>query len=203
MLNFYLGLIVGLSLIVALGPQNVFVIEQGIKRNFIFWVCLICTVSDVALITVGIFLFYILQNQLTEQVVLFFNFLLVVFLIFYGFTRVRLVFNQKLINANRFSSSKFKDIALKTFLLTYLNPHVYADTILYIGNISKDMLVSEKIFFGGGASLASFIFFFSIGYGAKLLSKYINSQKSWKMINGFVAIFMFSFAIKVLFYDIF
>ena len=79
MLNFYLGLIVGLSLIVALGPQNVFVIEQGIKRNFIFWVCLICTVSDVALITVGIFLFYILQNQLTEQVVLFFNFIINVF----------------------------------------------------------------------------------------------------------------------------
>ena len=98
MLNFYLGLVVGLSLIVDLGQQNVFVFEQAIKRNFIFWVCLICTVSDVALITVGIFLFYILQNQLTEQVVLFFNFLLVVFLIFYGFTRVRLVFNQKLIN---------------------------------------------------------------------------------------------------------
>ena len=82
------------------------------------------------------------------------------------------------------------DTILKTLSFTYLNPHVYSDTVFFLGNFSKNFLMNQKILFGGGASFASFIFFFLIGYLSKFLSHYAKSQKIWKVINIFIITFM-------------
>ena len=89
------------------------------------------------------------------------------------------------------------NIIFKTLGFTYLNPHVYSDTVFFLGNFSKDLILKEKIFFGFGASLASFIFFFILGYMSKYLSNYLKTDKTWKIINIFIIIFMSFLAIYV------
>ena len=82
------------------------------------------------------------------------------------------------------------NILLKTLGFTYLNPHVYSDTVFFLGNFSKNFIISQKIFFGIGASIASFLFFFLIGYLSKYLSKFATKQKVWNIINILIIIFM-------------
>ena len=82
------------------------------------------------------------------------------------------------------------DILLKTLGFTYLNPHVYSDTVFFLGNFSKNFILNQKISFGIGASIASFLFFFLIGYLSKYLSKYAQIEKIWKIINIFIIVFM-------------
>ena len=89
-------------------------------------------------------------------------------------------------------------ITTKTLSFTYLNPHVYSDTVFFLGNFSKNLLIIDKYYFGIGASIASFLFFFSIGYLSKFLSKYLQSALIWKRINLFIIIFMSIIAFYVL-----
>ena len=96
----------------------------------------------------------------------------------------RVNFNSETNNISKFN------ILLKTLGFTYLNPHVYSDTVFFLGNFSKYFLINEKILFGLGASIASFLFFFLIGYLSKYLSKYAQNHKTWKTINTFVILFM-------------
>ena len=186
---FFLGFITGLSLILAIGAQNIFVIEQGLKKQHIFLVCLICSVSDFVLIFLGIFLFHYFIQYFNSTTELIFNILLIIFLIYFIYSKIR-SFNSNInFNSETKVISKFS-ILLKTLGFTYLNPHVYSDTVFFLGNFSKNFLINEKILFGGGASFASFIFFFLIGYLSKFLSHYAKSQKIWKVINMFIITFM-------------
>ena len=186
---FFLGFITGLSLILAIGAQNIFVIEQGLKKQHIFLVCLICSVSDFVLIFLGIFLFHYFIQYFNSTTELIFNILLIIFLIYFIYSKIR-SFNSNInFNSKTKVISKFS-ILLKTLGFTYLNPHVYSDTVFFLGNFSKNFLINEKILFGGGASFASFIFFFLIGYLSKFLSHYAKSQKIWKVINIFIITFM-------------
>ena len=155
-----LGFFTGLSLILAIGAQNIFVIEQGLKKQYIFLVCLICSISDLILIFLGIFLFEYFKFYFTENVQLIFNILLLIFLIYFIYSKIRSLYNRSDIN---FSDSilSLKNIIVKTLGFTYLNPHVYSDTVFFLGNFSKNFLITNKYFFGIGASLASFLFFFS------------------------------------------
>ena len=89
-------------------------------------------------------------------------------------------------------------VIYKTLGFTYLNPHVYSDTVFFLGNFSKDFLINQKILFGVGASISSFIFFFIIGYMSKFLSNYLNTTKIWKIINVLIIIFMSTLAFYVL-----
>ena len=186
---FFLGFITGLSLILAIGAQNIFVIEQGLKKQHIFLVCLICSVSDFVLIFLGIFLFHYFIQYFNSTTELIFNILLIFFLIYFIYSKIR-SFNSNInFNSKTKVISKFS-ILLKTLAFTYLNPHVYSDTVFFLGNFSKNFLINQKILFGGGASFASFIFFFLIGYLSKFLSYYAKSQKIWKVINIFIISFM-------------
>ena len=186
---FFLGFITGLSLILAIGAQNIFVIEQGLKKQHIFLVCLICSVSDFVLIFLGIFLFHYFIQYFNYTTELIFNILLIFFLIYFIYSKIR-SFNSNInFNSKTKVISKFS-ILLKTLAFTYLNPHVYSDTVFFLGNFSKNFLMNQKILFGGGASFASFIFFFLIGYLSKFLSHYAKSQKIWKVINIFIISFM-------------
>ena len=192
-----LGFFTGLSLILAIGAQNIFVIEQGLKKQYVFLVCLVCSISDLILIFLGIFLFEYFKNYFTENVELFFNILLFIFLIYFIYSKVRSLYKSSEINFEG-SNLSLKNIIIKTLGFTYLNPHVYSDTVFFLGNFSKNFLITQKYFFGIGASLASFLFFFSLGYLSKFSSKYLQSVKAWKIINLFIITFMGILAFYVL-----
>ena len=184
-----LGFFTGLSLILAIGAQNIFVIEQGLKKQYIFLVCLVCSISDLLLIFSGILLFHFFHQYLNLFVELVLNILLIIFLIHFIYSKIK----SFKININ--FNSEIKDISgteilLKTLGFTYLNAHVYSDTVFFLGNFSKSFLLDEKIYFGIGASIASFIFFFLLGYLSVYFSKYAQSNKSWKYINVFIIGFM-------------
>ena len=184
-----LGFITGLSLILAIGAQNIFVIEQGLKKQYIFLVCLICSISDLILIFLGLFLFEYFKIYFTKNIELIFNILLLIFLIYFIYSKIRSLYNKSEIN---FSNNilSLRNIVIKTLGFTYLNPHVYSDTVFFLGNFSKNFLVTHKYLFGIGASLASFLFFFSLGYLAKFFSNYLIKSNIWKVINFFIIIFM-------------
>ena len=192
-----LGFFTGLSLILAFGAQNIFVMEQGLKKQFIFIVCLICSISDFLLIFLGIFLFESFKvyfNNLVESIL---NILLFIFLIYFIFSKIRTNYSSYNLNTS-ISDISFKSVIIKTLGFTYLNPHVYSDTVFFLGNFSKNFELNDKILFGLGASTSSFIFFFALGYLSKLLSKYLMNIKTQKVINLFIILFMSSLAIYVL-----
>src|SRR6056300_865512 len=184
-----LGFFTGLSLILAIGAQNIFVIEQGLKKQHIFLVCLICSLSDLILIFLGIFLFHYFVQYFNSTIELIFNILLIIFLLHFIYSKIK-VYNSSInFNTDTKNISKL-NILLKTLGFTYLNPHVYSDTVFFLGNFSKNFLINDKILFGIGASVASFLFFFLIGYLSKFLSKYAQRQNIWKIINLFIIVFM-------------
>ena len=192
-----LGFFSGLSLILAIGAQNIFVIEQGLKKKYIFLVCSICSISDLILIFLGIFLFGYFKIYFTQTVELFFNVLLFIFLVYFVVSKIRSSYNRFNINLDK-NKLSLKNVIIKTIGFTYLNPHVYSDTVFFLGNFSKNFLIIQKYYFGIGASIASFLFFFALGYLSKFLSNYLQNQKTWKIINLFIVIFMSILAIYVL-----
>ena len=192
-----LGFITGLSLILAIGAQNIFVIEQGLKKQYVFIVCLICSISDLLLIFLGIFLFEYFSFFFNNTVELIFNILLFVFLIYFIINKLRTKYDNLKLSLENDKHSPI-NIILKTLGFTYLNPHVYSDTVFFLGNFSKSFLITDKYYFGIGASIASFLFFFSLGYLSKILSKYLVEKKIWKIINLFIVSFMGLIAAYVL-----
>ena len=184
-----LGFLTGLSLILAIGAQNVFVIEQGLKKQHVFLVCFICSISDFILIFLGIFLFHYFTQYFTATVELIFNILLIIFLIHFIYSKLKSLNSIVSFNDRVPEISKL-NVFIKTLGFTYLNPHVYSDTVFFLGNFSKSFMLNQKILFGAGASIASFLFFFTIGYLSKYLSQYAQSLKVWKTINIFIISFM-------------
>ena len=184
-----LGFFTGISLILAIGAQNIFVIEQGLKKKYVFIVCLICSLSDFILIFLGIFLFEYLKIYFTKNVELFFNILLFIFLIYFIYNKVISLYKKNNINFED-ENLNFKSVVIKTLGFTYLNPHVYSDTVFFLGNFSKNFLIANKYLFGFGASIASFLFFFTLGYLAKYFSSNLVNSNTWKTINFFIIIFM-------------
>ena len=185
----FLGFFTGLSLIFAIGAQNIFVIEQGLKKQYIFLVCLICSISDLILIFLGIFLFEYLDYLFTFKIEVLLNILLFIFLIY--FITNKIIINNK--NLTFEFNSKYlslKNIVIKTLGFTYLNPHVYSDTVFFLGNFSKNFSISDKYYFGLGAALASLLFFFTLGYLSQSLSIYLQKKNVWRIINIFIIIFM-------------
>ena len=184
-----LGFFTSLSLILAIGAQNIFVIEQGLKKQYTFIVCFICSISDCFLIFVGIFLFYYFNQFFTLKIELIFNILLVIFLIYFIYSKIKLSIKKIDFNQN-FRKTSLVSIIFKTLGFTYLNPHVYSDTVFFLGNFSKSFLLNDKIIFGIGASVASTLFFFSIGYASNYFSKYLNNKKIWNTINWIIIFIM-------------
>ena len=138
----FLGFFTGLSLIFAIGAQNIFVIEQGLKKQFVFIVCLICAISDFLLIFLGIFLFHYFESFFTPLIELIFNVLLLLFLLNFIWGKIKENRKEVQIDASNIKTSLFQTI-YRTLGFTYLNPHVYSDTVFFLGNFSKNFLVSE------------------------------------------------------------
>ena len=184
-----LGFFTGISLILAIGAQNIFVIEQGLKKQHIFIVCLICSLSDLILIFSGIFLCYDFNLYFNSLIQLIVNLFLILFLLHFISKEIKSHYSDINFSTEQNNISKL-NIILKTLGFTYLNPHVYSDTVFFLGNFSKNYLLNQKISFGIGAATASFLFFFILGYLSNYLSKYANSKKIWKIINIFIICFM-------------
>ena len=191
-----LGFLTGLSLILAIGAQNIFVIEQGLKKQHVFLVSIVCSISDFILIFLGIFLFEYLDYLFTFKIEVLLNILLFIFLIY--FITNKIIINNKNLtlefNSNYLS---LKNIVIKTLGFTYLNPHVYSDTVFFLGNFSKNFSISDKYYFGLGAALASLIFFFTLGYLSQSLSIYLQKKNVWRIINIFIIIFIIILLIYV------
>ena len=184
-----LGFFTGLSLILAIGAQNIFVIEQGLKKQYIFLVCFVCSLSDLLLIFSGIFLFHFFHQYFNLFIELILNISLIIFLIYFIYSKIKSLkidvnFNNEVKEVSKGA------ILLKTLGFTYLNAHVYSDTVFFLGNFSKNFLLEEKFYFGSGASIASIIFFFLLGYLSVYFSKYAQTDKIWKYINIFIICFM-------------
>ena len=192
-----LGFFTSLSLILAIGAQNIFVIEQGLKNQHVFLVCLVCSISDCLLIFIGIFLFHYFSQYFNSLIELVFNILLLLFLIHFIYSKIKTRNENINLNKQTNSISALK-IFLKTLGFTYLNPHVYSDTVFFLGNFSKNFILSQKIIFGLGASLASLLFFYSIGYASNYFSRYLNDHKIWKIINWIIITIMAVISLYVL-----
>jgi L-lysine exporter family protein LysE/ArgO len=192
-----LGFLTGLSLILAIGAQNIFVIEQGLKKQYIFIVCIICSISDFLLIFLGIFLFQYLNNYFTPTVELIFNILLLIFLLHFIWGKIRIKASKTSFNVDS-KTNNLSSILVKTLGFTFLNPHVYSDTVFFLGNFSKSLSEMDKYYFGAGAAISSFLFFFTLGYLSKYFSKYLKSVKVWKRINYLIILFMSILALTVL-----
>ena len=192
-----LGFFTGLSLILAIGAQNIFVIEQGLKKQYVFLVCLICSFSDLLLIFLGILLFHFFHQYFNLFVEFTLNVLLIIFLIHFIYSKIKF-FRKDVSFDNEVKNTSKIEILFKTLGFTYLNAHVYSDTVFFLGNFSKNFLLDEKINFGIGASIASFIFFFLLGYSSTFFSKYAQNDKIWKFINLFIIGFMSLLTIYVI-----
>ncbi|MDA9139023.1 LysE family transporter [Candidatus Pelagibacter ubique] len=192
-----LGFLTGLSLILAIGAQNIFVIEQGLKKQYIFIVCLICSISDFLLIFLGIFLFQYLNHFFTPTIELVFNILLLIFLLHFILGKIKTKVSETSFDVDS-KTNNLSNIVVKTLGFTFLNPHVYSDTVFFLGNFSKSLTQVDKYYFGAGAAISSFLFFFIIGYLSKYFSKYLKSATVWKRINYLIILFMSILALTVL-----
>ena len=203
MSEFLFGFTTGLSFILAIGAQNLFVIEQGIKKNHIFLITTICALSDFLLIFLGIFIFYSLQSMMTKTVTLFFNLTLIVFLAHFIWGKIKSFHIPLEVNTSKEAISKSAIIA-QTLGFTFLNPHVYSDTVFILGNLSKSFVsLDQKILFGLGATLASFLFFYFIGYMGYFLRRYFLNKKIWNITNSIIIIYLIGLVIFLIFSEIF
>ena len=195
---FLTGLFLGLSLIVAIGAQNAFVIRSGILRNHIFYIALFCAISDSLLIIIGIAgISFFLKDFMNEFSNIIFGFS-ALWLFSYGLLRIRsaLINNYITVDNNSKSNSLLKSISIVA-VFTFVNPHVYLDTMILIGSISQQFLDTNRIYFAIGACTASFIWFFSIAYGAKLLTPIMQKPSHWRNLDLLIALIMFVIAFNL------
>jgi len=195
---FLTGFFLGISLILAIGAQNAFVLRQGIEGKHVFYVALFCSLSDAFLICIGVIgITFFLNNFISQFSNILFGFSSL-WLFGYGALKLKAVFKS---NATLESEPSTARDILPTLsiiaILTFANPHVYLDTMVLIGTVSQQFYGSEKISFALGASIASFVFFFSLAYGAKQLAPIMKSRTSWRILDFIIALVMFSIAIKL------
>lgn len=198
MLHSYLqGFAIGLSLIVAIGAQNAFVLKQGLKKQAVFWVCFVCALSDSILVVLGITGFATVI-QLYPELVGFAKWAGAVFLLWYGLQHAIQAFqsNQSL-HAGSQNEIQLSKIIIVCLALTWLNPHVYLDTVVLIGSISTQF-EQTKLYFALGVITASWFFFFSLGYGARVLIPVFANPKAWKVLDVVIALIMWSIAISLM-----
>jgi|TARA_B110000211_G_scaffold92633_1_gene108005 L-lysine exporter family protein LysE/ArgO len=184
------GFAISISLIFALGPQNVFVLRQGLRKEHVFISCLVCAVSDALLIGAGVLGVGAFISEI-EEIKIWISIMASLFLFTYGIMRVKSALDPIGMEINEGDSKSLKATIIAGLAFTYLNPHVYVDTFLLIGGASSRYSGDEQMIFGIGAASASFVFFFSLGYGAKLMSPILNNPKSWKIIDLIIAAIMF------------
>lgn len=194
--SFLPGFALSLTLILAIGAQNAFVLRQGLRREHVFWVCLTCGVSDALLIIGGVAGFGALAQAVPwfETVMRYGG---SAFLIWYGWRNAVSAWRGgEVLDTSGEASLSLSRTILTLLAITFLNPHVYLDTVVLIGSISAQY--PDRLAFGAGAVLASITFFFALGYGARLLTPLFAKPLSWQILDGIIALTMWGIAAKLL-----
>ena len=196
---FLTGFFLGFSLILAIGAQNSFVLRQGLIGRHVFTVALFCSLSDALLISVGVVGISIFLNNYIDLVSDWLFGISAIWLTVYGLIRLRDAVKGKsaLVIESASTNGLISTLSILV-ILTFANPHVYLDTVVLIGSVSQQFPGNIKVAYVLGASLASFVFFFSLAYGAKFLSPIMQKPVSWQLLDGFIAFVMFSLAIKMI-----
>lgn len=199
MTAFLPGFLTGLSLIIAIGAQNAFVIRQGLTKQHVLLVVLICAVSDALLIVLGVAGLGALISGLPWllELVRWFG---VLYLSWFGVKSLRSAFKTQSLDASGAQSASAKTVVLSVLGFTFLNPHVYLDTVILLGSIGNQF-GPDKWWFALGGTLASALWFSSIGFGAKAASRFMAKPIFWKVLDILIAVVMFSIAILLAFYS--
>ena len=195
---FLTGYILGFSLILAIGAQNSFVLRQGLIGRYVFTVALFCSLADALLISTGVAGISIFLNNYIDLMSDWLFGISAIWLAGYGLLRLKDAVKGKSALVIEIASTNGLISTLSLLLvLTFVNPHVYLDTVVLIGSVSQQFPGNVKVAYALGASLASFVFFFSLAYGAKFLSPIMQKPVSWRLLDGFIALVMFGLAIKM------
>lgn len=187
------GAFAGLSLIVAIGAQNAFVLRQGLRRDHVGVVVAICAISDAVLIAAGVLGIgaVVERAPVALEVV---RWLGVAFLVAYGSAALRRAARPSTLDAAPSGASERRRIAVTAVALTWLNPHVYLDTVLLLGSLANQHGDAGRWWFGAGAMAASLAWFTALGFGAHAASRWLASPRTWRLIDVVVALTMFSVA---------
>lgn len=191
------GLVMGLSLIVAIGAQNAFVLRQGLRNEHVFAVCLACGLSDALLIALGVTSFRQIAALLPwlDPVMRYGG---AAFLVWYGAKSLYSAFRASgALTVQEAGSSSLRVTLATCLALTWLNPHVYLDTVVLLGSISTRSPGYEASF-AAGAATGSFLFFFSLGYGATWLRPVFSKPAAWRILEVLIAMTMWSIALNLL-----
>ena len=185
------GFGLGFSLILAIGAQNAFILRMGLQRQHVFWLCLFAAVSDAILITIGVGgLGRLLEPMAAASFWLYL--LAAAWLIVYGILRLKDAFTgASVLEAGTRQTMSLRAAMIMVAGLTWLNPHVYMDTVVLLGGISATLPMGDVLPFGIGAATASFVFFFMLGYGASWMGRYLKDNKIWIKIDLGIAVVMF------------
>ncbi|QFT61793.1 LysE/ArgO family amino acid transporter [Roseivivax sp. THAF30] len=192
------GFGIGLTLILAIGSQNAFVLRQGLRGEHVAPVCLTCAISDAILIALGVggFQAVVARAEWIEPVFLTLG---AGFLILYGARSLwsAATSTSALTPGDSAPSNLFKTLGI-CLALTWLNPHVYLDTVIFLGAVSTGY-PGEETAFALGAAAASFTFFFSLGYGARILRPVFASARAWRILDLLVGLLMWTIAARLVF----
>ena len=195
---FLTGFILGFSLILVIGAQNSFVLRQGLMGRHVFIVALFCSLSDALLISIGVAGISIFLNNYINLVSDWLFGISAIWLVGYGLLRLRdAVIGKSVLIAENSSVNGLVSTLSFLSVLTFANPHVYLDTVVLIGSVSQQFPDNTKLAYVLGASIASFVFFFSLAYGAKFLSPIMQRPIAWQLLDSFIAFVMFTLAIKM------
>jgi L-lysine exporter family protein LysE/ArgO len=189
----------GFSLIIAIGAQNAFVIRQGLSKSHLPLVVVTCASADVLLILIGTggLGTPIQANTALLEIIRWFG---VLYLLWFGYKSLRSVFRAQTLSASTNTHSSRTKALLATLAITFLNPHVYLDTVIFVGSIANQF-GADRWYFAAGASTASIIWFATIGFGAQAASKYLAKPIFWKILDSCIAIVMFTLASTLAFYS--
>lgn len=217
MLTFLAGLGLGLSLIIAIGAQNVFLLRQGLRREHVLAVVLICAVSDAVLITAGVAGIGLLVQQ-APWLVIVARWAGAVFLICYGVLAARRAWlgtdqgldagaagpavtsapaaSSRPAGTTTATASRLAPVVITALALTWLNPHVYLDTVLMLGSVASTH-GDQRWVFAAGAVLASFLWFFGLGFGARHLGRWLRTPRAWRVLDALIAIVMIALGVSL------
>jgi L-lysine exporter family protein LysE/ArgO len=195
MFAFLPGFFTGLSLIIAIGAQNAFVIRQGLTKRFVFTVVAICTVIDVTLIALGIGGLGAAIGSLPWLLEVI-RWLGVAYLTWFGIKSLISATKTQSLDPTGVESKSAGKVITTVIAMSLLNPHVYLDTVIFVGGVGNTF-GDNRWFFAYGAMLASLVWFTSIGYGAKAASRFMSKPLFWKVLDGLIAIIMFTLAVTL------
>src|SRR6056297_343330 len=190
------GFALGFSLILAIGAQNAFVLRQGLRREHVLAVVLVCACSDAVLVAAGVSGFGMLAERVPglERVMRYGG---AAFLLVYGARSFRAAWRGGAVLEAGQGAGSLQRAVLTCLALTWLNPHVYLDTVVLLGSVSAQY-PGQALAFGAGAVTASFAFFFSLGYGARLLAPIFARPAAWRVLDVAVGLVMWGIAAKLL-----